>query len=188
MRLVFTALRRKESSVSHSRRIYSLTLLYVCMYVCIYVCMYVCMCVCMYVCTHKPSIINQHPFTRQVSFVYFRQCASYNLSCKVSFLYTSWMAEMNRELPQNFVPKAGLSATETLVLVQKAYGKEALDRSNVVMWCSRFRDGRELVEDDERGGRPKSTRTDRCCCWFKSKMTVESHQEWQQNLWTSQRL
>jgi len=27
-------------------------------------------------------------------------------------------------------------------------------------WYSRFRDGRELVEDDETGGRPKSTRTE----------------------------
>jgi transposase len=53
--------------------------------------------------------------------------------------------------------KSGLSATETLVLVQKAYGNEALNRSNVLRWYSRFRDGRELLEDDERGGRPKST-------------------------------
>ena len=59
-----------------------------------------------------------------------------------------------------FCFKAGLSATETLVLVQKAYGNEALNRSNVFRWYSRFRDGRELVEDDERGGRPKSTRTE----------------------------
>jgi hypothetical protein len=28
------------------------------------------------------------------------------------------------------------------------------------MWYSRFRDGRGLVEDDERGGRAKSTRTE----------------------------
>jgi histone-lysine N-methyltransferase SETMAR len=56
--------------------------------------------------------------------------------------------------------KTGLSATETLVLVQKAYGNEALKRSNGCRWYSRFRDGRELVEDDERGGRPKSTRTE----------------------------
>jgi hypothetical protein len=59
-----------------------------------------------------------------------------------------------------FCFKAGLSATETLVFVQKAYGDEALNRSNVFRWYSRFRDGRELVEDDERGGRPKSTRTE----------------------------
>jgi hypothetical protein len=60
----------------------------------------------------------------------------------------------------NFCFKAGLSATETLILVQKTYGKEALNRSNVFRWYSRFRDGRELVEDDERGGRPKSTRSE----------------------------
>jgi hypothetical protein len=56
--------------------------------------------------------------------------------------------------------KASLSATETLVLVQKAYGNVALNRSNVFRWNSRFRDGRGLVEDDERGGRPKWTRTE----------------------------
>ena len=60
---------------------------------------------------------------------------------------------------QKFCFKAGLSATEILVLVQKAYGNEAVNRSNVFRWYSRFRDGRELVED-ERGGRPKSNRTE----------------------------
>jgi len=44
--------------------------------------------------------------------------------------------------------------------VQKAYGSEAVNRSNVFRWYSRFREGRELIEDDERGGRPKSTRTE----------------------------
>jgi len=32
----------------------------------------------------------------------------------------------------NFCFKAGLSATETLALVQRAYGNEALNRSNVL--------------------------------------------------------
>jgi hypothetical protein len=59
-----------------------------------------------------------------------------------------------------FCFKAGLSATETLVLVEKAYGNEVPNGSNVFSWCSRFRDGREKVEDYERGGRPKSTRTE----------------------------
>jgi hypothetical protein len=45
-------------------------------------------------------------------------------------------------------------------MVQNAYGNEALNRSNVFRRYSRFRDGWELVEDDERGGRPKSTRTE----------------------------
>ena len=48
----------------------------------------------------------------------------------------------------------------TLVLVQTAYKNEALNRSNVFRWYSRFRTGWDLVEDDERGGRPKLTRTE----------------------------
>jgi len=59
-----------------------------------------------------------------------------------------------------FCFKAGLSATETLVLVQKVYANEVLNRSNVFRWYSRFRDGRELTDDDERGGRPNPTRTE----------------------------
>jgi len=59
-----------------------------------------------------------------------------------------------------FCFKAGLSATETLVLAQKTDGNEALNRSNLFRWYSRFRDGRELAEDDERGGHPKSARTE----------------------------
>jgi hypothetical protein len=51
-----------------------------------------------------------------------------------------------------FCSKTGLSAT---VLVQKAYGNMAVNRSNVFRCYYRFRDGRELVEDDERGGHPK---------------------------------
>jgi hypothetical protein len=75
-----------------------------------------------------------------------------------------------------FCFKAGLSVTETLVLVQKAYGKEALNRSKVFRWYSRFRDGRELVEDGERSGRPKSTRTEVNIAAVADllKMTIES--------------
>jgi len=56
-----------------------------------------------------------------------------------------------------FCFKASLSVTETVVLVQKAYGNEAVNHSNVFRWYSRFQEGRELVEDGERGGHPKLT-------------------------------
>jgi hypothetical protein len=64
-----------------------------------------------------------------------------------------------QKLVIKFCLKVGLSATETLVLVQRCCGNEAVNRSNIFRWYSRFRDGRELV-DDERDGRPKSTRTE----------------------------
>jgi hypothetical protein len=35
-----------------------------------------------------------------------------------------------------FCFKAGLSTTETLILVQKAYGNEALSQSNIYKWYS----------------------------------------------------
>jgi len=53
--------------------------------------------------------------------------------------------------------ETGLSATDTPVLLQKPYGSEDLNRSNFLRWYSRFRDGRELVEDDESSGCSKST-------------------------------
>jgi hypothetical protein len=59
-----------------------------------------------------------------------------------------------------FCFKACLSVTETLVLVQEGYGNEALNRSNDFRCYSRFRDGRGLVENDEKCGHTKSTRTE----------------------------
>jgi hypothetical protein len=56
--------------------------------------------------------------------------------------------------------RTGLSATETLVLVRKANGNEAVNRSNVFRLYSRSRDGRELVENYEKRDLPKSTRTE----------------------------
>jgi hypothetical protein len=56
-----------------------------------------------------------------------------------------------------FCFKTSLSATETLVLVQKANGNEPLKGANIFRLYSQFRDEREVVEDDDRGGSPKST-------------------------------
>jgi hypothetical protein len=42
---------------------------------------------------------------------------------------------------------------------EKAYGNEAVNRSNLCRQYSRFGDGRGLVEDGETDGRPKSTST-----------------------------
>jgi histone-lysine N-methyltransferase SETMAR len=67
---------------------------------------------------------------------------------------------------------------------EKAYGNEAVNRSNIFRWYFRFWEGRELVEDDETGGLPKSTRTEvniaavadlaRHCCRIASRMISES--------------
>jgi len=65
---------------------------------------------------------------------------------------------MEQQLAIKFCFKAGKSATETLQMVNAAYGDRALSRSNVFRWYGRFRNGREDTEDDSRSGRPTE-----CC-------------------------
>jgi len=67
---------------------------------------------------------------------------------------------MEQGLAIKFCFKAGKSATETLQMVNAAYGDQALSRSNVFRWYGRFRDGREDPEDDSRSGRPTECRND----------------------------
>ena len=54
---------------------------------------------------------------------------------------------MEQRLAIKFGFKAGKSATETLQMVNAAYGDQALSRSNVFRWYGRFRGGREDNEE-----------------------------------------
>ncbi len=59
-----------------------------------------------------------------------------------------------------FCFKAGMNGVETYRMMKTAYGDDCLSRSNIFEWFSKFRDGRQSVEDDERTGRPCTSRTD----------------------------
>ena len=61
---------------------------------------------------------------------------------------------MDQRLAIKLCFEAGKSATETLQMVNAAYGDQALSRSNVFRWYGLFRDGREEIEGDARSGRP----------------------------------
>jgi len=67
---------------------------------------------------------------------------------------------MEQRLAIKFCFKAGKSATETLQMVNAAYGDQALSRSNVFRWYGRFRDGQEDNEDNPRSGWPTKCRND----------------------------
>jgi hypothetical protein len=45
-------------------------------------------------------------------------------------------------------------------MLTEAYGADAMKKSSVFEWHTRFTEGREDVKDDERTGRPKTNRTD----------------------------
>ncbi|XP_011882500.1 PREDICTED: putative uncharacterized protein FLJ37770 [Vollenhovia emeryi] len=55
-----------------------------------------------------------------------------------------------------FCVKLGKTATETLGMIKDA----VMSRSTVFEWHKLFREGRELVEDDQRVGRPSTSRID----------------------------
>jgi hypothetical protein len=92
--------------------------------------------------------MNWHPFLKfglndlfihQVSFIPDSVLVMTCLEKSVFFIRHGWWkltGSCHKILFQKWS-----SATETLVLVQKTYGNEALNRSNVLRWYSRFRDG-----------------------------------------------
>jgi len=52
------------------------------------------------------------------------------------------------------------SATETSDLLKRVYGDECLSRTQVFEWFKRFEEGREEIGDDQRRGRPSTSKTD----------------------------
>ena len=54
----------------------------------------------------------------------------------------------------------GKTPTEALNLLQEVYGDDTMSRTRIYEWHRRFKEGREEVEDDHRGGKPSTSRTD----------------------------
>ena len=68
-------------------------------------------------------------------------------------------ANLEQRYSIKFCVKLGNSATETLEMIEKAYGNQALSRAQVFRWHKTFREGREGVEDEQRSGRPSTAHT-----------------------------
>jgi len=58
-----------------------------------------------------------------------------------------------------FCVKLGHSATTTHKKLQQAFGDDAMPRAQAFRWHKMFSEGRTIVEDEERSGRPSRTRT-----------------------------
>jgi len=59
-----------------------------------------------------------------------------------------------------FCVKLGKHATETYDLLKKVYGDECLSRTHVFEWFKSFKEGREEIGDDQRPGRPSTSKTE----------------------------
>lgn len=54
----------------------------------------------------------------------------------------------------------GKTGTETIQMLQKAYKDDAIGKSQVFEWFSRFKNGEMSIDDKPRSGRPSTARTD----------------------------
>ena len=60
-----------------------------------------------------------------------------------------------------FCAKLGKSGSETLQLLRTAYGDGVFSSVQILRWHKAFKDGREIVEDEQRAGRPSTSRTEK---------------------------
>ena len=67
---------------------------------------------------------------------------------------------LDQRINLKFLVKLKKTPTESLKMLQEAYGDQAMSRARVFEWHRRFREGEEDVEDKPRSGRPSSSKTD----------------------------
>ncbi|PNF26753.1 hypothetical protein B7P43_G01616 [Cryptotermes secundus] len=69
------------------------------------------------------------------------------------------MSQFEQRANIKFMCKLGKSASETLLALQQVYGDTAIKKSAVYGCFSRFKNGQETLQDDQRSGRPSTSRT-----------------------------
>ena len=72
------------------------------------------------------------------------------------------MSELELEQRTNiiFLVKVGKSGNEIREMLVQVYGDNAMKETAVCKWVKRFSEGRESVTDEERPGRPATSRTE----------------------------
>jgi transposase len=69
-------------------------------------------------------------------------------------------SEREKQVNMKFCFRLGKSATETHEMLVEVYGDTAVTRNTVYKWYERFRSGSDLIDDEERPGRPSTSCTD----------------------------
>jgi len=72
------------------------------------------------------------------------------------------MSELELEQRTNikFLVRLGKSGNEIVEILVHVYGDNAMKKTAVNKWVKRFSEGRECVTDEERSGRPATSRTE----------------------------
>ena len=74
-----------------------------------------------------------------------------------------------------FCVKLEKKFAETYELMKKVYCDECMSRTQVYTWFTRFKNGREDLNDDLRPGRPEvSNRAELVECWLRNQIRVKT--------------
>jgi len=103
------------------------------------------------------------PFTVTVSRSCGKQFGSGLCLKWIVFLFsvgTIWSVDVEQRVNVKFCVKLGKSATETYDLLKKVCGDECLSRTQIFEWLARFKEWREGIGEDQRPGRPSTSKTE----------------------------
>ena len=68
--------------------------------------------------------------------------------------------ELEQRTNIKFIVKLGKSGNEIREMLGQVYGDNAMKKTTVYTWVKRFSEGKESVTDEERSGRPATSRTE----------------------------
>lgn len=71
------------------------------------------------------------------------------------------MSQFEQRANIKFCSKLGKTAAETLECLKAVYSDEALKKTAVYDWFKRFKNGQESLENEERSGRPSTSKNDK---------------------------
>ena len=70
------------------------------------------------------------------------------------------MSTVEQRINLKFLAKLGKTPLECFVLLQQIYKEETMSRACAFEWHKQFEEGQEECEDDQRSGRPVTSRID----------------------------
>ena len=74
-----------------------------------------------------------------------------------------WLLKMTEKQDQRicikFCLQLGKTSSETIQMMQKAFGNECMSKTRIKEWYNRFKGGRTSVDSDSRSGRPSTRKT-----------------------------
>uniref|UniRef100_A0A2H1WM79 SFRICE_031170 n=1 Tax=Spodoptera frugiperda TaxID=7108 RepID=A0A2H1WM79_SPOFR len=100
-----------------------------------------------------------------------RELISY-LVCIANFIMDK---NIEQRVCLKFCIANGISYSESLKMIQKAYGESTLSKTRAYEWYKAFKSGRDVMEDLPRSGRPSTSATEVNIAKVKKIVTENTH-------------